>query len=83
MRKEIIEIICDTLYLKENEIKDSTLLDDIIENSIDVIELIAVLSNKYNLSIKPQEMNEIKKIKDLIAYIDKNKKNEKNISNTF
>ena len=63
----------------------SCILDEIIINSMDVIELIAVLSNKYKIKVEPKEMNNIKTVGDLINYIEKNKGNKKSIKldNTF
>ena len=73
MDNEVIEIIRKVLYLKEEHVKENTKIDDIVQTSMDVVELIAALSNKYNISIKSHEMNEINTVGDLIAYIKRNR----------
>ena len=85
MKSEIIKIIGELLYLGKKKIDEKTILDEIIVNSMDVIELIAVLSNKYKIKVEPKEMNNIKTVGDLINYIEKNKGNKKSIKldNTF
>jgi acyl carrier protein len=85
MKSEIIKIIREILYLGNKNIDEETVLDDIIVNSMDVIELVAVLSNKYKIKVNPQEMNNIKTVGNLVEYIEKNKGNKKRIKldNTF
>ncbi len=85
MKEEIIKIITETLYLGSKKIDENTVLDKIIVNSMDVIELIAVLSSKYKIKVEPKEMNNIKTVGDLVKYIEKNKGNKKNVrlDNTF
>ena len=85
MKSEIIKIIREVLYLGNKKIDEKTVLDEIIINSMDVIELIAVLSSKYKIKVDPKEMNDIKTVGDLINYIEKNKGNKKSIKldNTF
>jgi len=85
MKSEIIEIIREILCLGSKKIDEKTVLDEIIINSMDVIELIAVLSNNYKINVDPREMNDIKTVGDLINYIDKNKNSKKKVKldNTF
>ncbi len=73
MEDEIIEIMREVLYLREDEISMKTKLDDIINDSMDIIELIAVLGNKYESSINPQEMDDIETVSDLVQYVKENK----------
>ncbi|MEK6968234.1 MAG: acyl carrier protein [Nanoarchaeota archaeon] len=73
MKNEIIEIIRTTLSLGEKSINENTEIEKIIESSIDAIELIAVLSNKYKIRIEPKDLNRIKKVRDIVSYIEKNK----------
>ncbi|MEM3074348.1 MAG: acyl carrier protein [Candidatus Pacearchaeota archaeon] len=85
MKSEIINIIKEILYLGKKKIDETTVLDEIIVNSMDVIELIAVLSNKYKIKVDPKEMNNIKTVGNLINYIEKNKGNKTSVKldNTF
>lgn len=78
MKEDIINIIREILYVKEGRINEKTILEEVIKDSMQVIELIAVLSNKYKLSIDPQEMDKIKTLGDLINYVNKKKNSRKN-----
>ena len=73
MKEDIINIIREILYVKDGEITKDTILDEIIKDSMQVIELIAVLGNKYKLLVNPKEMDNIKTVGDLIIYINRRK----------
>ena len=73
MDKKIIEIIRKTLFLKEMEITSDTAISDIVQDSMDLIELVAVFSDEYKIKVIPTELSKINKIKDIINYIKKNK----------
>ena len=73
MKDEIIETIRTTLYKKPNQVNDSTLLEEIAKDSMDIVELIAVLSDKYKVAIEPSKMNHIKTVGDIVDYVIKNR----------
>ncbi len=73
MKKEIIETIRTTLYLKPDQINEQTPLEKIAKDSMDIVELIAVLSDKYSVAIEPSKMNHIKTIEDIVKYVLDNK----------
>ncbi len=73
MKEEIIETIRNTFYLKPEQIKDTTLLEEIAKDSMDIVELVAVLSDKYKVAIEPSKMNRIKTVGDIVEYVIKNK----------
>ncbi len=77
MKDEIIEIIRATLYKEPNQVNDSTLLEDIAKDSMDIVELIAVLSDEYKVSIEPSKMNHIKTVGDIVDYVIQNKGSSK------
>ncbi len=70
---EVITILREVLYLSEDEVSPETELDTLIEDSMDAIELIAVLGDRYDASIEPDEMEEIETVQDLIEYVEANK----------
>ncbi len=78
MKDEIIETIRTTLYKKPNQVSYSTLLEEIAKDSMDIVELIAVLSDKYKVSIEPSKMNHIKTVGDIVDYVIQNKGSGKN-----
>jgi acyl carrier protein len=77
MRKKIIETIQETLNLRSDQIKETTQLEEIAKDSMDIVELVAVLSGKYKVAIEPEKMGHIKTICDLIDYIIQNKGSSK------
>ena len=72
MREEIIETIRKALYLKPDQVNNQTLIDDVAKDSMDMIELVAILSEKYNIAIEPNKMNHIKTIEDFVNYVLEN-----------
>lgn len=73
MKKEVIETIRTTLYLKPDQVKDNTLLEEIAKDSMDIVELVAVLSDKYKVTIEPSKMSQIKTVADIVDYVIQNK----------
>lgn len=69
MKEAIIDTIRETLVLKKDQIADTTLIEDVVRDSMDIVELIAVLSNKYKVTINPSEMNHIKTVGDIVQYV--------------
>jgi acyl carrier protein len=73
MKEEIIETIRNVFYLKPQQIKETTRLEEVARDSMDIVELVAVLSDKYKVAIEPSKMNHIKTIGDIVEYVIKNK----------
>ncbi|MEX0909833.1 MAG: acyl carrier protein [Candidatus Paceibacterota bacterium] len=80
MKEEIIETVRTTLYLKPDQVSEDTLLEKIAKDSMDIVELIAVLSDKYKVSIEPSKMNHIKTVGDIVDYIIHNEGSSSNKS---
>lgn len=70
---EIIELIRTTLLLPPNQLDESTKLESVIKDSMDIVELIAVLSDKYKVAIDPGKMKDISTIGDIAEYVEQNK----------
>lgn len=71
MRKDILDTIREELSIKKSQISESTEVQKIAKDSIDVIGLIAALTTKYKLTIKPNEMKNVKTVGDIINYVIK------------
>lgn len=52
---------------------------------MDVIELVAILGDKYNLVIEPNKMNHIKTVGDIVEYVlqSKDNKNQRSSIESF
>jgi len=73
MKKEIVETIRETLYLKEDQVSDMTRIEDIAKDSMDIIELMAVLSDRYSVTMSPAQMNKIRTVADIVEYVIRHK----------
>ncbi len=72
MKEDIISTIRETLS-SGKKISEATPIEEITKGSMDIVELVAVLKNKYNLSIQPSEMNHIKTVGDIVQYVQTHK----------
>lgn len=68
------EIVCETLEVSENELKDHTLfIDDLCVDSILIIELKTLFEEKYQIKIPKEDLEDINSLANIMAYLsDKN-----------
>jgi acyl carrier protein len=66
---DLIETIRETLSIKAGQISPRTPIERIVRDSIDMVELIAVLSDRYQVTIAPEELRRIKTVGDIDRYI--------------
>ena len=69
MNSEILEDIKETLGL--TELREEDKVEDVVNDSIDIIELIAVLSNKYKIDVQADDLRDIVTIADIGDYVKK------------
>ena len=67
-------IVVDQLQVAADDVKiDSTFIDDLGADSLDIVELIMAFEEEFNIEI-PDEIDEkIKTVKDAVDYIEKEK----------
>lgn len=71
MEKEIKKIISETMEISIKDIDiNSNLSRDLEMESLDIIDLIVEVENKYNIEIKDKHIKNIQTVRDLIDYID-------------
>jgi len=68
--EDLIETIRETLSIKEGEISLRTPIGKVIRDSIDMVELVAVLSDRYQIAIDPDELRRIKTVGDIARYVE-------------
>jgi acyl carrier protein len=66
---DLIDTIRETLSIKEGEISLRTPISKIIRDSIDMVELVAVLSDRYQIAIDPDELRRIETVGDIARYV--------------
>jgi acyl carrier protein len=67
---DLLETIRETLSIKAGDISLRTPISKIIRDSIDMVELVAVLSDRYQIAIEPDDLRRIKTVGDIARYVD-------------
>ena len=63
-------IIADVLNVDENEITmETTFVDDLGADSLDLFELVMALEDEYNIEIPAEELTELNTVGDVIDYL--------------
>lgn len=69
---EVKEVIVEQLSVNASEVKeDSNFIDDLNADSLDVVEMIMALEDKFKIEIPEQDAENIKTVKDVVEYIQK------------
>ena len=73
--EKVSEIISKQLSIDKAKIKEETVLaEELGADSLDMVEVIMDLEDEFGISIPDEAIPTLKTIKDLVDYIDKNKK---------
>ncbi|MBQ9625480.1 MAG: acyl carrier protein [Clostridia bacterium] len=73
--EKIKKIIAEQLSVDEDSITMETdLVNDLKADSLDVVELVMEVEQTFNIDIPDEVLKEVKTIKDIVDYIDNNKK---------
>ena len=73
--EKIKEILVDVLGANKDDIKqESKFVDDLGADSLDLVELIMSLEDKFQIEISDADAEKIITVKDALDYIDKNSK---------
>ena len=68
--EEIKEIICEPLKVKPEEVKlEASFSDDLGADSLDLIELVIELEEKYNIEIPDEDAERMNTVDDIIRYV--------------
>ena len=68
-------IISEVLNIDEDEITmDSTFTDDLGADSLDVVELVMALEEKFEVEIPDSEAEKLKTIQDVVTFVEGLKK---------
>lgn len=74
MFEKVKEIIVDQLGAKPEQIKmDSTIIDDLGADSLDVVELIMALEEAFEIEIPDEDAEKINSVGDIVNYIEAHK----------
>ncbi len=74
LEKKIISIIAEQLGVEEEAVKmESSFIDDLGADSLDIVELVMALEEEYGVEIPDSDAEKIKTVKDAINYIKEHK----------
>ncbi|MCD6433781.1 MAG: acyl carrier protein [Sulfurimonas sp.] len=69
--EDIKEVVVEQLSVSPDEIKDDAkFVEDLGADSLDVVELVMALEEKFDIEIPDDEAEKIQTVKDVVAYIE-------------
>ncbi len=69
--EDIKEVVVEQLSVSADEVKeDAKFVEDLGADSLDVVELVMALEEKFDIEIPDDEAEKIQTVKDVIAYIE-------------
>lgn len=72
--EDVKKIVSEQLGVEEDEIKtESSFVDDLGADSLDLVELIMALEEKFSIEISDEEAENITTVQQAIDYIESNK----------
>ena len=73
--EEVRDIVVEQLGVEADEVSiDSTFIDDLGADSLDIVELIMAFEEEFNIEIPDEAAEKIKTVQDVVTYIDQNSK---------
>jgi acyl carrier protein len=71
---KVKEIVVEQLGVDEADVSlDSTFIDDLGADSLDIVELIMAFEEEFNIEIPDEAAEKIKTVRDAVEYIDREK----------
>jgi len=72
MQEKIIQIIIDQLEVKPEEVVfEADFVKDLGADSLDTVELVMAFEEEFGIEIADEDAERIKKVEDIISYLDK------------
>jgi acyl carrier protein len=75
VEEKVKKIICEQLGVKEEDVvPEASFVDDLGADSLDQVELIMAMEEEFDVSISDEEAEKILLVRDVIEYVEKDKK---------
>ena len=72
--EKVRDIVVGQLGVEPDEVSiDSTFIDDLGADSLDIVELIMAFEEEFNIEIPDEAAEKIKTVQDVVTYIDQHK----------
>jgi acyl carrier protein len=72
--EKVRDIVVEQLGVEADEVSiDSTFIDDLGADSLDIVELIMAFEEEFGIEIPDEAAEKIKTVQDVVTYIDQNK----------
>lgn len=69
--EKVKEIVVEQLGAEASEVQlESTFVDDLGADSLDIVELIMAFEDKFGIEIPDEKAEKIKTVKDVVDYVD-------------
>ena len=69
--EQVKKIVKEQLGVEEDEIRmESTFVDDLGADSLDIVELIMAFEEEFNIEIPDEKAEKIKTVEDVVKYIE-------------
>jgi len=70
--EEIKVVVCEQLGVKAEEVKpEASFIDDLGADSLDTVELVMALEEKFGIEISDEDAEKMQTIGDVIKYIER------------
>ncbi len=72
INQEMVEIIVEQLSVeKDKVVPDASFVDDLGADSLDLVELIMAMEEKFDIEIPDEDAEKIVTVQDAVNYVDK------------
>ena len=72
VEERVIEIVCENLAVSKDQVKrETSFIDDIGADSLDIVELIMELEEEFEITIPDDQAEKIKTVGEAIDYIER------------
>ena len=72
VEQRVIEIVCEHLAVsKENVTRNTSFIEDIGADSLDIVELVMELEEEFEITIPDDQAEKIKTVGEAIDYIER------------
>ncbi|MFA6956947.1 MAG: acyl carrier protein [Thermoanaerobaculia bacterium] len=74
VEQKVKDIIVEQLGVEADEVKaEASFVEDLGADSLDTVELIMAFEEEFGIEISDEDAEKIKRVKDAVEYIEKNK----------